>query len=79
MAAIVLFFFFLAAAFLWPEYLPYFSLSYQSCLLIIMDLISFMLLLAFFQTRLSLPWRVFCIIASFFVQIEATMMLDIWR
>jgi len=77
--AIACFFFFMAAAFLWPEYLPYFSLSYQSCLLIIMHLISFMLLLAFFQARLSLPWRVFCIVASFFVLIEATIMLEIWR
>jgi hypothetical protein len=76
---IICFLFFMAVAFFWAEYLPYFCLSYQSCLLIIMHLISLMFLLAFFQERLSLPWRVFCVIASFFVLLEATVMLDIWR
>ena len=76
---IIVFLVFMAVTFLWSEYLPYFNLTYQSCLLIIMHLISLMFLLAFFQTHLSLPWRVFCVISSFFILIEATIMLDIWR
>jgi hypothetical protein len=76
---IALFLSFMAMAFLWPEYLPYFNLSYSTCLLAIMHLISLMFLLAFFQHQLSVPWRIFCVLASFFILLEATLMLEIWR
>jgi hypothetical protein len=77
--AITLFLGLMAMVFLWPEYLPYFNLSYSTCLLAIMHLISLMFLLAFFQPQLSVPWRVFCVMASFFILFEATLMLEIWR
>gem|GEM_PF-1627328 len=75
----IIFFIFMAVAFLWPEYLPYFNLSYETCLLAIMHLISLLFLLAFFQKELSVVWRVFCVIASFMILIEATLMLKLWR
>ena len=78
---IVIFIFlcFMALTFLWPEYIPFLYLSTETCMLIIMHLISLLFLLAFFQTHLSLPWRIFSIISSFLVLIESTMMLQIWR
>lgn len=77
--SILLFAGFLCLTFLWPEYIPFFYLSYDSCILIIMHLISLLFLLAFFQKHLSAPWRIFCVISSFIVLLESTMMLRIWR
>ncbi|MDQ7822171.1 MAG: hypothetical protein RDV48_05185 [Candidatus Eremiobacteraeota bacterium] len=76
---ITLFFCFLGLLFLWPEYIPFFYLTHNTCRLAIMQLISLMLLLAFFQQHLSYRWKVLCVIASFIVLAEAWLMLELWR
>jgi hypothetical protein len=65
--------------FLFPEILTALHLGQVEARTIIMNLISLILILTFMQTQLSLSWRIFCLVASFVVLIEAILMLGVWQ
>lgn len=73
----LLFFAALIITFLYPEFLQKLNLTETEAWVIIMNLISLIFLLSFLQTHLSLPWRIFCLIASFLVLFESILMLGV--
>jgi hypothetical protein len=76
--ASILFIVTLAITYLYPEVTKNLYLSIVEARAVLMTLISLILLLSFLQSQLSLPWRIFCLIGSFIVLIEAILMLGAW-
>lgn len=77
--ATILFFITLIITYLYPEVTNALMLNPIEARGVLMTLISFILLLSFLQSQLSLPWRIFCLIASFIVLIESMMMLGAFQ
>lgn len=77
--ATILFFITLTMTFLYPEILKALYLSSTEAQAILMTLISFILLLSFLQSHMSLTWRIFCLIGSFLVLMEVILMLGAWH
>ena len=79
MIATALFFAWVIITFLFPEILEALHLETFEAWTIIMNLISLILLLTFMQTQLSVPWRIFCLLASFLVLLESILILGAWH
>lgn len=75
----LIFFVVLVITYLYPETLSALNISPKVARTVLMDLISLILLLSFFQSHLTLSWRIFCLIASFIVMIESILMLGAWQ
>jgi len=74
-----LFLIFLTLTFLYKDVMVSIHLSQTESWVILMTMISLILMISFLQTHLSLPWRIFCLAASFVTLIESILMLGAWE
>ncbi len=65
----------LIITFLYPNVLKKLNITDMEAWTVIMNLISLLLLLYFFNPYLSFAWRIFCLLASFVILIESILML----
>jgi len=59
---------------LWPEHLEHWGLRGESGKVVVLQIISFMLLLASFQSTLEMGWRRFSLFACFIVLGQSILM-----